>query len=167
MPLRVALFTDTFQEINGVALTSRQFVDFARRHDYPLFCVRGAAATMERNEGSVVHHELERSKFSIHLDRGLLYDPVLWRSAKRIAQSVADFKPDIVHVVSPGDVSTVGVYVAKKLNVPLAISCARGGYQRRRPPVHRERGRVWRIRPASRHEANRGTTCSVRSMTVT
>jgi phosphatidylinositol alpha 1,6-mannosyltransferase len=121
-PLRVALFTDTFQEINGVALTSRQFVDFARRHDYPLFCVRGAATTEERTEGSVIHHELARSRFCIHLDRGLLYDPVLWRSGAEIAAAVAAFKPDIVHVVSPGDVSTVGVYVAKKLKIPLAIS---------------------------------------------
>lgn len=122
MPLRVALFTDTFQEINGVALTTRQFVDFARRHDYPLLCVRGAASTSERTEGSVIHRELARSRFSIRLDRGLLYDPVLWRSATRIARVVAQFKPDIVHVVSPGDVSTVGVYVAKKLKIPLAIS---------------------------------------------
>jgi glycosyltransferase involved in cell wall biosynthesis len=122
MPLRVALFTDTFQEINGVALTSRQFVDFARRHDYPLLCVRGAGNTAERTEGSVIHRELGRSRFSVRLDRGLLYDPVLWRSATRIARRVADFKPDIVHVVSPGDVSTVGVYVAKKLKIPLAIS---------------------------------------------
>lgn len=121
-PLRVAFFTDTFQEINGVALTSRQFVDFARRHDYPLFCVRGGSATRQTVEGSVIHYALARSRFVIHLDRGLLYDTVLWRSAATIAKAVAVFKPDIVHVVSPGDVSTVGVYVAKKLKVPLAIS---------------------------------------------
>jgi glycosyltransferase involved in cell wall biosynthesis len=152
VPLRVALFTDTFEEINGVALTSRQFVDFARRHDYPLFCVRGRSATRRGSqareppdaapgvgrttrssgsggvacehslEGSVNHCELTRSRFVIHLDRGLLYDTVLWRSAIEIAKAVESFKPDIVHVVSPGDVSTVGVYVAKKLGIPLAIS---------------------------------------------
>jgi phosphatidylinositol alpha 1,6-mannosyltransferase len=121
-PLRVALFTDTFEQINGVALTTRQFVDFARRHDYPLLCVRGAERTAERVEGSVIHHELSRSRFSIPLDRGLLYDPVLWRTGARIASEVARFKPDIIHIVSPGDVSTVGVYVARKLKIPLAIS---------------------------------------------
>jgi glycosyltransferase involved in cell wall biosynthesis len=122
VPLRVALFTDTFEEINGVALTSRQFVDFARRHDYPLFCVRGGSSTRNSVDGSVVHCELARSRFVIHLDRGLLYDTVLWRSAIEIAKAVEEFRPDIVRVVSPGDVSTVGVYVAKKLKVPLAIS---------------------------------------------
>ena len=122
VPLRVALFTDTFQQINGVALTSRQFLDFARRHDYPLLCVRGGDRTAERTEGSVIHHELRRSRFSIHLDRDLFYDPVLWRSANKIAEVVSRFRPDIIHVVSPGDVSTVGAYVARKLKIPLAIS---------------------------------------------
>ncbi len=122
VPLRVALFTDTFQQINGVALTSRQFLDFARRHDYPLLCVRGGDKTAERIEGSVIHHELRRSRFSIHLDRDLFYDPVLWRSANKIAEAVSGFRPDIIHVVSPGDVSTVGAYVARKLKIPLAIS---------------------------------------------
>ena len=32
------------------------------------------------------------------------------------------FRPDIIHVVSPGDVSEIGVYIAKKLHLPLAIS---------------------------------------------
>ncbi len=121
-PRRVALFTDTFQQINGVALTSRQFLDFARHHDYPLLCVRGGARTAERTEGSVIHRELARSRFSIHLDRDLFYDPVLWRSANKIAAVVSRFRPDIIHVVSPGDVSTVGAWVARKLKIPLAIS---------------------------------------------
>jgi len=122
MTPRVALFTDTFQEINGVALTSRQFVDFARRHEHPLYCVRADVNAGVRTEGSVTHHELVRSRFSFHLDRGLLYDTVLWRSANEIARAIAGFQPDTVHVVSPGDVSTVGIYVARKLKLPLAIS---------------------------------------------
>lgn len=121
-PLRVALFTDTFQEINGVALTSRHFVDFARRSGYPLLCVRGGSRRTEWAEGSVIHHELARSPLSIRLDRGLMYDTVLWRSADAISRAVARFKPDIIHVVSPGDVSTVGLYIAKKLKIPLAVS---------------------------------------------
>jgi phosphatidylinositol alpha 1,6-mannosyltransferase len=121
-PLRVALFTDTFDEINGVALTSRHFVDFARRHSYPLLCIRGGARTAEWADGSVIHLELARSRLSFPLDRGLWYDPVLWRSANEIAGVVSRFQPEIIHVVSPGDVSTVGVFIAKKLKIPLAIS---------------------------------------------
>ncbi len=122
MPPRVAFFTDTFQEINGVALTSRQFVEFARRHGYPLLCVRSADKEAERKDGSVIHCELARSRFSIHLDRGLLYDPFMWRSAQKLAMRVRNFRPDIIHVVSPGDISCLGVYLAKKLKIPLAMS---------------------------------------------
>jgi glycosyltransferase involved in cell wall biosynthesis len=32
------------------------------------------------------------------------------------------FKPDIIHVVSPGDVSEIGVFLAKRIKLPLAIS---------------------------------------------
>lgn len=119
---RVALFTDTYHEINGVALTSRQFVQYARRRGLPFLCVRGDAGAGQHSDGTVIHRELARSRFSVGLDRGLRYDPLLWRSAAGVARAVAAFKPDIVHVVSPGDVSTIGVYVAKKLKVPLAIS---------------------------------------------
>ena len=40
--MRVAFFTDTFREINGVALTSRQLTAYAQRRGYPFLCVRGA-----------------------------------------------------------------------------------------------------------------------------
>ena len=86
---------------------------------YPLLCVRGGPGTTEWVEGSLIHHELERSSFSIRLNRGLLYDTLFWRSANQIAKTVAQFEPDIIHVVSPGDVSTVGLYIAKKLKIPL------------------------------------------------
>jgi len=119
---RVAFFTDTFDEINGVALTSRQFTAFGGRREYPFLCVRGGSATRKTEEGSVTHLELCRGPLAFELDRGLRHDPALWRLAGHVQEVVEEFKPDIVHVVSPGDVSEIGVYVAKKLGVPLAIS---------------------------------------------
>jgi len=119
---RVAFFTDTFDEINGVALTSRQFTAFGGRRAYPFLCVRGGSETRKTDDGSVTHVELYRGPLAFELDRGLRHDPALWRLAGYVEEAVEDFKPDIVHVVSPGDVSEIGVYVAKKLGVPLAIS---------------------------------------------
>jgi glycosyltransferase involved in cell wall biosynthesis len=119
---RVAFFTDTFDEINGVALTSRQFTAFAGRHDYPFLCVRGGTATRRTEDGSVTHLELCRGPLAFELDRGLRHDPALWRLAGHTLELVEDFRPDMIHVVSPGDVSEIGVYIAKKLGVPLAIS---------------------------------------------
>lgn len=119
---RVAFFTDTFDEINGVALTSRQLVSFARRRGYPFLCIRGAAETRLYREDCLAQLELARGPLSFDLDKGLRHDPALWRHQPRVAEEIENFKPDIVHVVSPGDVSEVGVYVAKKLKLPLAIS---------------------------------------------
>ncbi len=119
---RVAFFTDTFQEINGVALTSRQLVDFARRRGYPLLCVRGAEQTRLTREDSVIHLEIARSALAFDLDKGLRHDPTLWRHHPRVAQELDEFAPDIIHVVSPGDVSEIGVYVSRRRKLPLAIS---------------------------------------------
>ena len=38
---RVALFCETFHEINGVALTARQLVAYAQRHELPLLAIHG------------------------------------------------------------------------------------------------------------------------------
>ena len=112
---RVAFFTDTFAEINGVALTSRQLTEFAHRHDRPFLCVRGGEETRTTVEGSVTHLELKRGPLAFELDRGLRHDPFLWRFLNDAEAAVKQFRPDIIHVVSPGDVSEMG-------KIPLAIS---------------------------------------------
>lgn len=119
---RVAFFTDTYAEINGVALTSRQLTAFAAKRGYPLLCFRGASKALHTQLDSTTHIELPRSRFSVELDRGLRHDPFLARHYKQVAAITRDFQPDIIHVVSPGDVSEIGVYLAKKLKLPLAIS---------------------------------------------
>jgi phosphatidylinositol alpha 1,6-mannosyltransferase len=119
---RVAFFTDTFTEINGVALTSRQLTAFAQQRGYPFLCVRGADATCRTEKDSTTHIEIARGPFSFSLDKGLRHDPVLWRHEARVSEAIRQFKPDIIHVVSPGDVSGIGVYIAKRMKLPLGIS---------------------------------------------
>lgn len=115
---RVAFFTDTYAEINGVALTSRQLTAFAERRGYPFLCVRGGSSTI----CAPGHLELRRGRLSIELDRGLRHDPFLCRHLSLIAQTLREFKPDLIHVVSPGDVSQIGAWLAKRMKLPLAIS---------------------------------------------
>jgi glycosyltransferase involved in cell wall biosynthesis len=119
---RVAFFTDTYTEINGVALTSRQLAGFATRRGYPFLCVRGAKKTNRTQDEATTHLELARSPLSVNLDKGLWHDPALWRHRQRVSDVIQDFRPDLIHVVSPGDVSEIGVSIARKLNIPLAIS---------------------------------------------
>jgi phosphatidylinositol alpha 1,6-mannosyltransferase len=119
---RVAFFTDTFAEINGVALTSRQFTEFAQKRGFPFLCIRGADRSQRTHKYATTHIELARGPFAFSLDKGLRHDPMLWRHEAHVSEAVREFKPDIIHVVSPGDVSEIGVYIAKRMKVPLAIS---------------------------------------------
>ena len=119
---RVAFFTDTFREINGVALTSRQFADFARRHQIPFLCVRSGPGNRTSQDGTVTHVEVERGPFGFRLDHNLSYDAALGRHAKHVEAALRLFQPDIIHIVSPGDVSSLGAYLAWRLKVPLAMS---------------------------------------------
>lgn len=117
-PPRVAFFTDTYDEINGVALTSRQLEAFARRRGYPFLCVRGSDETCWSNEQVL----LKRGPLSFGLDRDLMHDPFLWRHYRKTRAAVQEFRPDIIHIVSPGDVSELGLAISLSLGVPLAIS---------------------------------------------
>jgi phosphatidylinositol alpha 1,6-mannosyltransferase len=119
---RVAFFTDTFTEINGVALTSRQLTGFAQRRGYPFLCVRGANQTRQTQDESTTHLELARGPLAFHLDKDLRHDPFLWRHHPRVSEAIEAFNPGIIHVVSPGDASEIGVYIAKRMKIPLAIS---------------------------------------------
>ena len=88
----------------------------------PFLCVRGGTETKRVEKGETWSLELCRGPLAFELDRGLRHDPMLWRLHGHVEEAVEDFKPDIVHVVSPGDVSQIGIYAAKMRNLPLAIS---------------------------------------------
>lgn len=119
---RVAFFTDTYTEINGVALTSRQLTAFATLRGCPFLCVRGADRTSQTQDAGTTHIELARGALAVGLDRGLRHDPALWRHCAYVAEALRQFHPDIIHVVSPGDTSQIGVYCARRMKLPLAIS---------------------------------------------
>ena len=115
---RVAFFTDTYDEINGVALTSRQLEGFARRRGYPLLCVRGGSETRVE-DGALI---LKRGPMSFALDRELMHDPFLWRHYPRVRSAIRKFRPDVIHIVSPGDVSGIGLAISWSLKIPVVIS---------------------------------------------
>ncbi len=121
---RVAFFTDSFHEVNGVAHTSRHFEAFARRRQLPFFSVHASTQTQSHTEGSLTVFELQRSgaAFNLEATSELSFDPLLWRNSRQILESLQAFGPDLVHVTGPGDMGFLGAYVAHKLQVPLAAS---------------------------------------------
>jgi phosphatidylinositol alpha 1,6-mannosyltransferase len=119
---RVALFCETYHEINGVALTARQLVAFAKRHDFPLLAIHGGKQPGVCNEGSVRRIELRRSWLSIGIERDLEFDFAFCRYGNRIRRELLEFRPDVIHITSPGELGELGVYLSWKLKIPLVAS---------------------------------------------
>jgi phosphatidylinositol alpha 1,6-mannosyltransferase len=119
---RVAFFTDSFLEVNGVAHTSRQLADFAKRRNIPFLAVHAAPETGRAEEGSLTRLGLKRSRIGFRLDADLRFDLLMWRHARRAIETVREFRADAVHVTGPSDIGQLGVYVAHLLKLPLVIS---------------------------------------------
>lgn len=119
---RVALLCETFHEINGVALTARQLVAFAERHNHPLLAIHGSKQRRSVQEGSVRRVELTRGWASIGIESDLEYDFFLWRYAGEIRKELESFAPDVIHITSPGEFGQMGAYLAHKMQIPLVAS---------------------------------------------
>src|SRR4051812_18557164 len=100
---RVAFFTDSFHEVNGVALTSRQFEAFARRRNLPFLSIHAGPAAETNTAGSITTVEVERTGAAFALESDLAFDPLLWLSHARLVSEICTFKPDLIHVTGPGD----------------------------------------------------------------
>jgi phosphatidylinositol alpha 1,6-mannosyltransferase len=119
---RVALFCETYHEINGVALTARQLVAYARRHNFPLLAIHGGKQPGVCNEGSVRRIELRRSWLSVGIERDLEFDFAFCRYCARLRRELLEFRPDVIHITSPGELGELGVYLSWKLKIPLVVS---------------------------------------------
>jgi phosphatidylinositol alpha 1,6-mannosyltransferase len=119
---RVALFCETYHEINGVALTVRQLVAFAKRHNRPLLAIHGGKNPGVEEQGSVRRVELQRARLSIGIDSDLEYDLFFWRYQKQIRREIEAFHPDVIHITSPGEFGQIGMYLANSLKIPLVAS---------------------------------------------
>jgi glycosyltransferase involved in cell wall biosynthesis len=121
-PPRVALFTDSFYEANGVATLSRHLVEFARSRDFPLLIVRGGDQTALTHDGSVQTLELKRGFASFPVDKSLYCDPLLTRYKRLVIDQLLAFKPDLVHMTGPGDLGFLALLTSHSIHVPLVAS---------------------------------------------
>jgi len=119
---RVALFCETYHEINGVALTARQLVAYAQRHGLPLLAIHGGKNKSRQQEGSVTRVELTRGWASVGIEADLRYDFGFWRYRNKIREELLAFRPDAIHITSPGELGQLGVYLSRKLKIPLVAS---------------------------------------------
>lgn len=124
MARRVAFFSDSFHEVNGVALTSRQFEAFARRRQVPFFSVHAGPETRVEHDGTVVSYDLQRgaAAFSLESDSELSFDLLLFRYRRELLDALRSFQPELLHVTGPGDMGMLGAWMAYELGIPLVAS---------------------------------------------
>lgn len=117
--LRVAFFPDSLLEVNGVAMTSKRLIGYARKNGYPFLCVHAGKKTAVTQNGSVTYLSLKRSPVSIKLDQDLAYDPLFQRHASRVLRELVKFRPDVLHITGLNDVSIIGAYLGWKMQIPI------------------------------------------------
>jgi phosphatidylinositol alpha 1,6-mannosyltransferase len=119
---RVALFTDSYAEANGIARLSRALTATAERRGLPLLCVHGGMADRLTREQSVQRLELRRSAAAFRLEHDLAFDPLLWRHYAATRGVLEAFRPDVVHITGPSDVGQLGALLAHRLHIPMVGS---------------------------------------------
>ena len=120
---RVALFTDSYYEANGVARTACGLEAYAAQHDYPMLLVHGGRINQTIPSGSTTRLELQRwNATSCALEHDLGFDVAFWRHAGRVAEALRAFNPDLVHLTGPSDVGLLGAYLARRLALPVVGS---------------------------------------------
>jgi len=119
---RVAYFTDCYHEINGIATTSRQLAEYARRGRRPMMIVNCGPEKRVRARGSVMNLELRRGWAAFSVERDFGFDLALWRHYSYVKRALQAFQPDVIHVTSPGDFGLLGLYMAHRLHLPLVAS---------------------------------------------
>jgi phosphatidylinositol alpha 1,6-mannosyltransferase len=121
-PLRVALFTDSYSEANGIARLSRALETYAARRHLPLLCVHGGGSTRLIERGSVQRLQLRRSVAAFRLEHDLTFDPLFWRHARTVTEHLAYLRPNVIHITGPSDAGLLGAWLAHRLRIPLVAS---------------------------------------------
>lgn len=120
--MRVAFFTDSFHEINGVAHTSRQLDAFARRRNLPFLSVHAGERTEKKRTGNHVELSLKRSWAGLPLDNNMSFDLLFARHWTSVVEALREFQPDVLHITGPSDVGILGAVAAHRLGIPMLAS---------------------------------------------
>jgi glycosyltransferase involved in cell wall biosynthesis len=142
---RVAFLADSFHEVNGAAMTCRALAAFARRRGYPFLSVRFARNPAAATEGPFQVHEFRRGPLSVAVDPDLRFDLTFFRLRDRLETCLRRFRPDVIHVVGPGELGILGGLAAWRMGIPLVVSWHTNihEYAARRFPLAGPGTRAW------------------------
>ncbi len=118
-PPRVAMLTDTFDELNGVAGTMRRMADFAARNPDARLTVVDVGEKASEEPGHI------RLKAASSIQMPAYGDPD-WRlgipSALDMVDLIEEREIDIVHAATPGPMGLAGLLVARSLGLPFVAT---------------------------------------------
>lgn len=112
--MRIALFTDTLGDVNGVARFVGAIAADAQRTGMELLVVTSTRRTVPSltNILNVPARAAARLPKYPELE-------VVWPRRREMLRSVAEFAPDVVHVSTPGPVGVAGRAIARQLGAAL------------------------------------------------
>ena len=114
-PEKIALFTDTLDEINGVAITIKRLISTARSRGIELTVITSGADGGEPHEGVKKFTSVGDFILPEYPELKLNFPPIL---------DVMDFIEregfTRIHVSTPGTVGLLGLLIAKLMDIPVA-----------------------------------------------
>lgn len=113
-PLRVGLFTDTFDDINGVGRFIRDMAEQARAHACDLVVFTSVRRVRHDVPNRVNFEPAAAWPMPFYATLDLTVPPVA-----RMLAAADERRFDAVHVSTPGIVGTVGLLAARALRVPM------------------------------------------------
>src|SRR5712692_2103313 len=119
---RVAFFTDSYNETNGVARTSQALETYARLHGLPFLGVHAGSPTRFSERGTTSRLELRRSPVGFALEHDMAFDLLFWRHYRAAERVLRTFGPDVLHFTGPSDVGQLGATLGHRLDVPMVGS---------------------------------------------
>jgi phosphatidylinositol alpha 1,6-mannosyltransferase len=120
--MRVAFFTDSYEEANGIARLTQALEAYATSRGLPFLCVHGSRSNSAAKDSRPPHLVLKRSSASLRLEHDLTFDLLLWRHYRRVANQLKLFRPDVLHITGPSDVGQLGATLGHRLSIPIVGS---------------------------------------------
>lgn len=112
---KVALFTDTLSDINGVAITIRRILETARRRGIDFTVMTSTSEEAGEESGVRNFQEVGSVALPEYPELSLSFPPLL-----DMIDYVQREKFTRIHISTPGSVGLAGLFVAKLLDLPVA-----------------------------------------------
>ena len=116
--MKIAIFTDTYDEVNGVANAFQRLIEYAltNNKEIELFTHSTKTTSVERLNKKVKIHRI-KVKVPIQLHNDLHFD-LIWFD-KYLLTYFKENKFDLIHTATPGSMGLNALFLAKMFKIPL------------------------------------------------